>query len=153
MQTSTLAAGAALLLLAGCTTHSATEEGDSKPGVWSGNTAEANAANPNCRMVNRANGLLRPGTNVPLHMVLVNTGAWCFSGFGLSGVDTSGSTLVNHPSAGEVRVLPERGGVAFGYRPKPGFAGSDDFLIAMPTGFGYEINLAVSVTVAVKPGH
>ncbi len=82
-------------------------------------------------------------------MAVRNTGKWCFSGFGFSGVSAQGSRVVDRPSHGDLRLLVRDRGIVFGYRPAPGYAGSDSFLITLPSGTGYEFNLAV--TVHVKP--
>jgi hypothetical protein len=58
-----------------------------------------------------------------------------------------GSDLVNHPSHGDTILRIDQNVVEFGYLPRPGYAGSDAFLIGLPTDSGVESNLAVTVRV------
>ncbi len=92
--------------------------------------------------------MIRPGDNVPIHMAVRNAGKWCFSGMRFSGTSTQGSRLVDNAAHGEVRLLVRDEGLIFGYRPAPAYAGPDSFLITMPSGTGYDFNLAVTVAVA-----
>lgn len=92
-------------------------------------------------------GRIRAGDNIPASMSLRNTGQWCMGSIGLSGVSSSGARIVDQPNHGELRMNVVGGGIIFVYRPAPGYRGSDRFLITMPSGNGYEYNLAASVTV------
>ncbi len=107
---------------------------------------EAASAHPGCVIRNHS-GMVRPGDNVPIGMVVRNDATWCFTGFRFSGTSPAGSRIVEPAEHGEVRLLLRGGGIVFAYRPTPGYAGPDGFLITMPSGAGYDFNLAITVRV------
>ena len=92
-------------------------------------------------------GRIRAGDNIPASMSLRNTGQWCVGSIGISGPSSAGARVVDQPNHGELRMRVVDGGVVFVYRPGAGYRGSDRFLISMPSGGGYDYNLAASVTV------
>lgn len=139
----------ATLLLAGCAGQGG-GAGGGKPVAWNGDKTVANDANPFCQVADQGLMHVRPGDNVPLSMTVTNSGRWCFSGFGFSGVNAAGSTVYAQPANGEVRLLMQPNAVVFGYRPKPGFAGGDRFSVLMQSGI-YGIESHIVVSVAVKP--
>lgn len=135
-------AGAALAMAAGLAACATT------PSAPPGQAAKADPPpDPNCVVQSHGHSF-RPGDNVPIHMAVRNTGRWCFGGFGFSGVSPQGSRVVDSPAHGEVRLLVREDRILFGFRAHAGYAGSDSFLITMPSGLGDEINLAVTVVVA-----
>lgn len=92
--------------------------------------------------------MIRAGDNVPVGVTLRNTQQWCYGGFGISGVSSSGIRVVDQPGHGELRLFIQPTGMILAYRPKPGFTGSDSFLVGVPSGYGgLDINYAASVTV------
>ncbi len=90
---------------------------------------------------------VRVGESLPARMSLRNTGQWCAGSVGFSGVSSRGTRIVDQPSHGELRIKVVDNGVLFIYRPGAGYQGSDGFRITMPSGNGYDLNLAASVNV------
>ncbi len=90
---------------------------------------------------------IRVGENLPASMSLRNTGQWCGGSFGFSGVSPNGARVVGQPRHGELRMKVVDNGVMFIYRPAAGYQGDDGFRITMPSGSGYDLNLATSVSV------
>jgi hypothetical protein len=134
------------LALAGCADAPPGTETARKPPA---SPSLASDSNPLCHARMLAAGRIRSGDNIPVSMRVVNTGRWCFSGMSWSGDTANGTSLVNPPSHGQVRLLIRNDTFLYGYRPSPGYVGSDDFLIAMPSEVGLSTNLAV--TVSVRP--
>ena len=118
----------------------------STPPAQAADAKTAAAADTGCK-VQGHHGVYRFGSTVPLFMKVQNTGRWCFSSFGFSGVNAEGSRIVDRPAHGELRLLTATVGIRFGYRPAAGYTGSDSFLISMPGGVGLDMDIAVTVHV------
>ncbi len=83
---------AALLGLSACATTPARSASAS-------DTKATTKTDPGCR-VQGHHGVYRAGSSVPLFMQVQNTGRWCFSSFGFSGLDAEGSRIVDKPEHG-----------------------------------------------------
>lgn len=76
---------------------------------------------------------LRSGQDLPFIFTVKAGSQWCFDGFEVGGLSTAGQSIEQAPSHGQLRLVPRPGAVIVGYRPKPGYIGSDHFRIGVPS--------------------
>ncbi len=95
-------------------------------------TAAADPTKPATCGVRVLNGRIRPGEDMQLLLSVKPNSQWCFDGISLSNTQTEGQAIATAPSHGELRLVHQPGAVVFGYRPAPGFTGSDRFRISIP---------------------
>ena len=76
---------------------------------------------------------LRPGEDIQTVFRVKPNSQWCYDGIRVGGTTTEGQRIVTPPSHGTLRLVHQPGAVAFGYRPTPGFSGSDHFRISLPS--------------------
>lgn len=79
------------------------------------------------------NSRIRPGEDALFVFTVMTNSQWCFDGVTRSGDSTEGQRIIDPPSHGQVRLVRQPGAIVFGYRPAPGFVGTDRFRIAVPT--------------------
>jgi hypothetical protein len=131
-----LGIGVGMLGLAGC---QSTPDGAPKQAI---------ADNPACHGVMHAVGFLRPGAIIPVSLHVQNNGKRCWWAAGFSGLSLDGLSLQSRPSHGDAIARGGQGTALIGYRPQPGYAGSDNFVVEFPTDYaGASISLSMDVTV------
>ena len=139
---------ALLLLLAGCDKEAPTPSASGTAASQPADPTVAAEGNYICHMAPFGRNRSRAGDDIPMRMYVVNRDAWCFSGFAFISGGTAPAEVYSKPSHGDLRTFLQPGGLTFGYRPKPGFSGSDSFTILVPTGFlGIDSHLKVAVEV------
>ncbi len=104
------------------------------------------AAKPNSCAIRLLNGRIRPGEDMQVVFTVRPDSQWCFDGIGLGNTITEGQAIATPPAHGELRLVRQPGAVVFGYRPAPGFTGTDRFRISVPAQIA-TIYLAGNVTV------
>jgi hypothetical protein len=95
----------------------------------------------------------RADTSWPVTYTVKNANRWCFKGVTLSGPWGSGSSanLTEPPTHGEVRIITRAQGIFMGYRPAPGYTGSDRFVVSLWGAGGFRIAYTASVIVLPPP--